>query len=86
MLTGGWEHTGIQEKIRFLSWASGYSESFRRLCPCLRLEFNSCNSAGLNLALIDEQLRQELLAVLAEDVRVREELVALGVAWRRLRS
>jgi hypothetical protein len=39
MLTGGWEHTGIQEKIRFLSWASGHSENLRPLRPWRRLEF-----------------------------------------------
>jgi hypothetical protein len=40
MLTGGWEHTGIQEKIGFLSWASGHSENSRRFRSCQRLDFN----------------------------------------------
>jgi hypothetical protein len=41
MLTGYGEHSGIQEKIRFLSWASGHSEnSLLLLRPCRRLEFN----------------------------------------------
>jgi hypothetical protein len=40
MLTGGWEHTGIQEKNQMPVVASGHSENSRRLRSCRRLEFN----------------------------------------------